>query len=80
MRYEDSIKYSLQLTTLESVSDYSKRKGLSFRQASFLAFSNLQKSLDVDCGFNLKSPLQFYHSLKRFKSSKMNHLSKKLSQ
>jgi len=68
MNIENPLKYSLQVTTLESIKSYSLFHNISFRRASFIAFSHLVGS-EVCCGFNLKSANQFYNSLKRFMNS-----------
>ena len=83
MKREDPRKYSLQLTTFDAVSKYSEQHKISLRQASFFVFRNLKrikKKNKVNCGFNLKTPSQFYSSLKRFKNSKMNHTKIAVSQ
>lgn len=72
MKQENPQKYSLQITTYEAIKNYAYQKNISLRRATFIAFENL-KNGKTKCGFNLKSPLQFYSSLKRFKFSKMNH-------
>ena len=72
MKKENPQKYSLQITTYEAIEKYSVQNKLSLRQASFIAFGNLKKGKSK-CGFNLKSPLQFYSTLCRFKFSKMKH-------
>ena len=71
MKKENPQKYSLQITTLEEIQKYSLQKDVSFRQASFIAFKNLSKQ-KINCEFNLKTPQQFYSSLKFFKHSKID--------
>ena len=79
MNVENPKKYSLQITTYEAIKKYSAENNISFRQASFVAFSNLKQN-EANCGFNLHNKFQFYSSLKRFKNSKMNHPKKLLRQ
>jgi len=71
MNVEDPRKYSLQLSTCESIIRYSRINNVSYKDACNIAYSNLKRKRKLDCGFNLKSPQQFYSSFRRFKSSKM---------
>ena len=75
MNKENPKKYSLQLTTLESIEKISNQEGISVRQASFNAFQKIKKQ-KISCGFNLKSPEQFYSSLKRFKNERKRTIQK----
>ena len=74
MNKENPVKYSLQLSTCEAIISYSKKHNVSYRSACNIAFVNLKqhKFKRTHCGFNLKSPNQFYSSFRRFKSYKMN--------
>ena len=71
MNIENPRKYSLQLSTCESIISYSKKNKVSYKTACHIAYSNLRRKRKLSCGFNLKSSLQFYNSFRRFKSSKM---------
>ena len=73
MNKENPVKYSLQLATYEAIEMYSIENDISFRQATFIIFTHLKnkKQKQLISGFNLKSPMQFYSSLKRFRSLKM---------
>ena len=78
MNIEDPLKYSLQLSTCEAILHYSRTHKVSNRVACDIAFSNLKKRRfnKRHCGFNLKSPVQFYSSFRRFKSLKMSSVNR----
>ena len=66
MNKENPQKYSLQMTTCESILSFARKHHLTESSACRTIYFELLSS-GVDCGFNLKSSEQFWNSYRRFK-------------